>query len=69
MFIHSGPMNWPLAVCSHSRGAPHAASLSFDAVSHWGEYIAPRLPQTAVGVAHLALGYSQPRGWHPRTRT
>ena len=44
MFIHSGPMNWPLAVCSHSRGAPHAASLSFDVVSHWGEYIAPQAP-------------------------
>lgn len=26
----------------------------------------PRLPHTAVGVAHLALGYSQPRGWAPK---
>lgn len=31
-------------MCRHSRKAPHAASLSVNAVSHWGEYIAPRLP-------------------------
>ena len=44
MFIHSGPMNWLFAVCRHSRKAPLTASLSFDVVSHWGEYTNPTAP-------------------------